>query len=139
MSLARRAPERFSAGGLGAWLPVCLRVVVVVLVVPAAALKFVDYGGQAAFFAEIGVPLPAVTVLVVGAVQLCVAAAVALGVASRLAALVMVPIMVTAMTLYAVVPSNAAVLLASLGVVALGPGKFALWDADETVLDYVPG
>jgi uncharacterized membrane protein YphA (DoxX/SURF4 family) len=138
VSVAKWVPGGVPEGGVRTWLPVCLRAVVVALVVPAAALKVVDYGGQAAFFAEIGVPAPEVTVVVVAAVQLLACAGLAVGVASRLAALVLVPIMLVAMALYAVVPSNVTVLLASLGLVVLGPGTYSVWGPAETVLDRLP-
>jgi uncharacterized membrane protein YphA (DoxX/SURF4 family) len=138
VSVAKWLPGSLADGGVRAWVPVCLRAVAVALVAPAAALKVVDYGGQASFFAEIGVPAPEITVLVVAAVQLLACTGIAVGVANRLAAFVLVPIMLTAMALYAVVPSNAAVLVASVGVVALGPGAYARWDPDETVFDRFP-
>jgi uncharacterized membrane protein YphA (DoxX/SURF4 family) len=138
MSATEWMPERVANGRVGTWLPVCLRVVAVVLVLPSAVLKVVDYGGQAAIFVEYGVPAAGVTVLVVAAVEASACLAVASGVATRFAAFVLTVVMVAAMAFYAVVPSNTAVLVASLGLVALGPGPYAVWDPEDTVFGRFP-
>lgn len=117
------------------WLPVVLRGVLAAALLPAALEKFVDYGPQAIMFAELGVPAADVTVLLVGVVELATALALAFGIASRVAALTVVPVMLVAIALVGVVPSNAVVLLASLGVVAVGPGRYAAWDPDPELLE----
>lgn len=127
MSEARSAVDQ-SGGGVRGWLPVGLRLVVALVVAPAGALKFLDYGSEVAAFASYGVPVAEWVVPVVGVVELVAAVAIALGVAPRVAALALVPVMVVAMALSAVVPSNAVVLLGCVGVVALGPGKFTVWE-----------
>jgi uncharacterized membrane protein YphA (DoxX/SURF4 family) len=139
MSVERSTTGSATGGALRAWLPVCLRAVVVAMVLPAAATKLVDYEGQAAFFAEIGVPAADVTVLVVAAVQLVAVAALLFGVATRLAALALVPVMLTAMALHAVVFSNVAVLLGSVAIAVLGPGKYARWELDGETLGRIAG
>jgi len=139
MSLEGSTAEGPGSGALREWVPVCLRAMVVIMVFPAAAMKVLDYDGQAAFFAEIGVPAAEVTVLLVAAVQLVAVAALVVGVASRLAALVLVPVMVTAMGLYAVVPSNVAVLVGSVGIVVLGSGRYARWRLDTETVARITG
>ncbi|GEM_PF-1497827 len=109
------------------WLPLALRGLVVLLLGPAAVLKFVDHSGEAANFAEWGIPAPEITVLLVGAIQLPAALMIALGIAGRLAALVVIPIMVTAMVTAGVVVTNVLVLAGCLGIVVFGTGRYTLW------------
>ena len=119
------------------WIPVLLRVVVALFLVPGGATKFVDYGGQTAFFAELGIPAPGATVLLVGVVELGAAATIATGTAGRVGALAVVPIMVTAIVLAGPVLSNVAVLVGTIGVAVLGTGRYSRWEPLEERLDGV--
>lgn len=112
------------------WLPVVLRGLVALVLTPAAVLKFVDYSAEAAAFAEYGIPAPDITVLVIGAIQLPAALMIAFGVAGRLGALVMVPIMLTAMVTAGVVPANVIVLSGCVGIVFLGTGSHSVWQPE---------
>jgi uncharacterized membrane protein YphA (DoxX/SURF4 family) len=111
--------------------------VVVLVLTPAAVLKFVDYSGQAAAFADYGIPAPEITVLLVGAVQIPAAIMIASGAAGRLGAVIVVPIMIVAMLTAGVAPSNTIVLLGCLGIVVFGTGKFTLWKPEEAVISRV--
>lgn len=126
MSVVRSASDSSAGDIVRGWLPVGLRALAVVMLLPAGAMKFLQYGARVAFFTHLGIPAASTMVVVVGVVELAAAVAFALGAASRLAALAVVPVMVTAMAVHAVAPSNVAVVLASVGIVALGPGRFAL-------------
>ena len=97
------------------WLPVVLRAVVVLFLVPGGALKFVDYAGQASFFASLGIPAAELTVIVVGLLELGAAVMIATGTAGRVGAVVVIPIMVTAIALAGPELSNVAVLVGCLG------------------------
>jgi len=137
MSGVRSAARAASGAGLREWLPVGVRLVVALVLGPAGALKFLDYGSEVTAFASYGVPAAEWVVPVIGVLELAAAAAIALGVAPRLAALVVIPVMVAAMALYAVVPSNSVVLLGCVAIVALGPGKFAVWEPEGEILERV--
>jgi uncharacterized membrane protein YphA (DoxX/SURF4 family) len=137
MSVMRSVTGAASDARVREWLPVGLRLVVAVVVGPAGVLKFLDYGSEVAAFTSYGVPAAEWVVPVVGVVELVAAAAIALGVACRFAALALVPVMVAAMALYAVVPSNAVALVGCVGVVALGAGKFAVWVPERNVANRV--
>jgi len=115
---------------MGDWLPVVLRGLVALVLTPAAVLKFVDYSAEAAAFAEYGIPAADVTVLLVGAIQLPAAAMIAFGIAGRLGALVLVPIMVTAMLTAGIVPANVVVLLGCVGIVRFGTGSYSVWQPE---------
>lgn len=135
MSATQSAVSAVVVEGLDRWFPVGFRAIAVAMLLPAAVLKFVNYESQAAFFAEIGVPAADVTVLLVGAIELLATFALAFGVAGRLAALVVVPIMVTAIVLDGVAPSNVTVLVANLAIIWLGSGTFALWEPQIPLLE----
>jgi uncharacterized membrane protein YphA (DoxX/SURF4 family) len=131
VSAVRSVSRWVSTDPLRAWGPVVLRALVVVVLGPAGVLKFLAYDAQVAAFASYGVPAADLLVVVVGVVELAATVAIALGVACRVAALVVVPVMVAAMGLYAVVPTNAAVLVACVGLAALGPGTLTLGSLDS--------
>lgn len=126
MSVVRTATD----DRISAWLPVGLRAVAVLALVPAGLMKFIDYGPQTARFVELGVPAADVMVVVVGLVELVAALGLAFGVASRSAAFVSVQVMLAAIFFVGVVPSNAIVLLTCLGIMVLGPGHYAVWDGE---------
>lgn len=115
----------------GDWLPVVLRTIVALILTPAAVLKFVDHGNEAAFFAELGIPAPELTVVVVGAIQLVAAVAIVVGFAGRVGALVVIPIMLSAIVLAGVTVTAVAVLLASVGIVVVGTGRYSVWTLDR--------
>ncbi|MEY7848727.1 DoxX family protein [Natrarchaeobius sp. A-rgal3] len=117
------------------WVPVVLRGLVALLLAPAAVLKFVDYSGQAALFAEYGIPAPETTVLLIGAIQLPLAILIALGIAGRLGALLVIPIMVTAMLTAGVEATNVVVLLGCIGIVLLGTGNYSLWEPEDELVN----
>lgn len=114
---------------------VVFRAVAALLLAPSAVLKLVDHGARAAFFAELGVPAPAVTVVLVAVVELVAAVLLATGVQARAGAVAAIPVMLVAMGLVGVVATNAAVLVACVGVVALGPGPYALRDGETDVVE----
>lgn len=134
MSTNIQHSDSITRQALSDWLPLALRGLVVVMLGPAGVLKFVDHSGEAANFAEWGIPAPEITVLLVGAIQLPAAVMIALGIAGRVGALVVIPIMITAMATAGVVVTNVLVFLACLGILALGTGRYSLWQpGDELV------
>ncbi|WP_084157064.1 aldo/keto reductase [Haladaptatus cibarius] len=112
------------------WLPLVLRVLIVLLVALPAAGKFLDYAGQVEFFTSLGIPAPQLMVLVVGTIEATSAVMLLLGIAGRVAALALVSIMLVAIVTAGANPLNLTILLASIGilsrnrpVLALGTGK----------------
>lgn len=134
MSVVRSLRASVTGDVVTQWLPVGLRAVAAVVLLPAGLVKIVRYGPQAARFAELGVPSPAATLVVVAVVELVTALALVFGAASRLAALVVVTLMVGTVAFVGVVPSNSVLLLASCGIVALGPGNYAVWTPGAELL-----
>lgn len=115
-------------------LPVACRAVAATLLLPSAVLKIVDYTGRAATFADIGVPAPGVTVLVVALLELAAGALLVTGFEGRTGALTGAGIMVVAIGFVGPVPSNIGVLVSTLGVVVLGTGRYTLGDAERDSL-----
>ncbi|MFW6321441.1 MAG: DoxX family protein [Halohasta sp.] len=114
------------------WGPLPLRVFLVVLVVPGST-KLLDYGGQVDFFADLGIPAPELLVPIVGVIELTAAVLIVAGIAGRLGAALVVPIMLVAMATAEVNALNTAVLVASLGILALGTGRYSLVSTEELV------
>lgn len=114
--------------------PVVLRVVAALLLTPSAVLKVVDYGGRAAFFAGIGVPAPGITVLLVALVELVSSALLVTGVEARAGALAALPVMIVAIALVGPTATNVAVLVACIGIVVLGPGRYTLRSVEKDLV-----
>jgi len=119
------------------WGPIPLRLFLVVLVVPGSQ-KLLSYGSQVDFFTELGIPAPEILVPVVGIIELTAAVLIVFGIAGRLGALVIVPVMLTAMATAEVNAFNTAVLLACLGILALGTGRYSL-KPDRELLESIRG
>jgi len=119
------------------WGPIPLRLFLVVLVVPGSQ-KLLSYGSQVDFFTELGIPAPEILVPVVGIIELTAAVLIVFGIAGRLGALVIVPVMLTAMATAEVNAFNTAVLLACLGILALGTGRYSL-KPDRELLEAIRG
>jgi len=119
------------------WGPIPLRGFLVVLVVPGSQ-KLLDYGSQVDFFAELGIPAPELLVPLVGVIELAAATLIMFGIAGRLGAALMVPIMLVAMATAEVNAFNTAVLVACLGILVLGTGRYSL-KTDREILDSIQG
>lgn len=107
------------------WGPLPLRLFLIALVVPGSN-KLLNYGSQVEFFTELGIPAPEIMVPFVGTLQLIAAALIGLGIAGRLGALSIVPVMIVAMATAGIDGLNTTTLLACLGIVALGTGRYTL-------------
>lgn len=116
------------------WLPVALRVVLVVLLAPPAFAKFLAYGEQVEGFAGYGIPAPGVMVIVVGVFEVLAVLAALVGAAGRLAAVPLPVIMVVAMVSAGVVANNVAVLVCAVGIVVLGTGALSVWKPEEKLV-----
>jgi len=119
------------------WGPIPLRSFLVVLVVPGSQ-KLLDYGSQVDFFADLGIPAPGLLVPLVGVIELAAATLILLGIAGRLGAALMIPIMLVAMATADVNAFNTAVLVSCLGIFVLGTGRYSL-KTDREILDSIRG
>lgn len=118
-------------------LPVAFRAVAAVLLLPSAAVKFVDYSGQTAVFADIGVPAPGITVLVVALLELVAGVLILTGIEGRAGALVTAGIMAVAIALVGLELSNIAVLVSCLGILGLGTGRYTVGEAKRDSLGQI--
>jgi len=121
------------------WGPLLFRGLVAALLVPAGATKLLNYGSSASQFAELGIPVAGAMVLFVGVVELVGGALVGVGVAGRLSAVAILPIMVVAIALTGPNVSSVAVLLGSLGIAVAGTGKLSLGEPRDQVATYLAG
>lgn len=119
------------------WGPIPLRIFLVVLVVPGSQ-KLLNYGSQVDFFAELGIPAPELLVPLVGVIELTAATLIAFGIAGRLGAALMVPVMLVAMATAEVNAFNTAVLVASLGILVVGTGRYSV-TTERELLDSIQG
>jgi len=117
------------------WIPVLLRAVVSLFLIPGSAMKFADYAGQVGFFTELGIPVPGATVLLVGLVESGAAVTIITGTAGRVGAVVVIPIMLTAIVLSGPAVSNVAVLVGRIGIALLGTGRYSLWNPFHSARD----
>lgn len=98
-----------------------LRVGIAGLLLGPGVGKFLTYGQSVQFFETLGLPLPAVLVLVVGAVELGVAVALLLDRAPRAAAVTTVPVMIVAAVTAGPTWQNVGVLVAAVVLVGIDP------------------
>lgn len=122
------------------WLPVLLRVAVVGLVARPAVSKFVSRSTSVAFFTRLGIPSPELMVLVSGVVEVLAVGLVLFGVAERLAAASLIPVMAVAIVYAGPSVSNIGVLLACVGLLVVGSddSRFLFTAADESPADERP-
>lgn len=102
------------------WGIVGLRLVVAALVAKPALSKFLTYGNSVTFFDAIGMPAPALMVVVAGIIEVGAVVLLFIGVGERLAALSLVPVMLVAMLYVGPDWKNLSVLVGALAIFALG-------------------
>lgn len=105
-----------------------LRLVVAFLVAKPALSKFLTYGNSVSFFDSLGIPYPAVMVLLAGVVEVAAVVLLVAGVGERLAALALVPVMLVAIVYSGLDWKNLAVLLGALAILALSVRASRPWD-----------
>lgn len=96
-----------------------LRVVIAGLVLVPGASKFLTYGTSVRFFGSLGLPAPGVLVPVVGALEVVAAGLLLIDRLPRLAALLVVPIMLVAVATAGASWQNLAVLAGAVVLVGL--------------------
>lgn len=109
------------------WILGGLRLVVAALVAKPALSKFLTYGNSVAFFDAIGMPAPALMVVVAGVIELGAVGLLLVGVGKRLAALSLIPVMLVAMLHVGPDWKNLSVLVGALAIVALETDADSLW------------
>lgn len=116
------------SGLIGRWLPVIFRLIAVTVTAYPAVRKFLEYSYRVEQFAMYGIPWPEVAVPLTGVIELVAIALIAVGLAGRLgAAMLVVGMIVVAVT----AGSNAfsiVVLVACAGILALGTGPYSYWN-----------
>ncbi|WP_266080422.1 DoxX family protein [Haladaptatus caseinilyticus] len=117
------------------WLPLVLRILIAATLALPATGKFLDYGGQVEFFASLGIPAPGILVLLVGVAELASVIMLLFGIAGRVAALGLIGIMLVAIIIAGANPLNLTILLASVGILALGTGPYSLWELETKSSD----
>ena len=116
------------------WLLLGVRLLILAMASKPIADKFFDYPGQVVFFESLGIPQPAIMVLVAGVVELTAALMLLLGVGARVGGLMLVPVMLVAIVTYGPSPPAIVVLLGAIAIAVFGPGRYALWRPEERLL-----
>ena len=101
------------------WVDIGLRLVLVAIVAKPALSKVVTYGSSVSFFDAIGMPAPAVMVVVAGFIELGAIALLLVGVRERLAAASLIPVMLVAMLYVGPDWKNLSVLAGAVGLLVL--------------------
>lgn len=113
-------------------LRLALRVVIAGLLLGPGVSKFFTYGQSVQFFETLGLPVPAVLVLVVGAVEIGVAVVLLLDRAPRVAALPTVPVMTVAALTAGPTWQNLGVLVAAVVLVGIDTGTDGEFGTEPT-------
>ena len=119
---------------LGQRLPIIFRVLVVTVTVYPSVRKFLEYSYRVKQFAAYGIPWPEVTVPLTGLIELVATALIAVGIAGRLGAVLLIVGMIVVGVTAGSNPFSIAVLVSSTGIVALGTGPYSYWDPTITEL-----
>lgn len=109
------------------WIHIVLRFVLVALVAKPALSKVVTYGSSVSFFDAIGIPAPAVMVIVAGVVEVGAVALLLIGVGERLAAVSLIPVVLVAILYVGPDWKNLSVLLGAMGLLVLETDFDAIW------------
>lgn len=109
------------------WVHIGLRLMLVVLVAKPALSKVVTYGSSVSFFDVIGMPAPVVMVILAGLIEVGAVALLLVGVGERLAAVVLIPVMLVAILYAGPDWKNLSVLLGPMGLLVLETDFDAIW------------
>lgn len=109
------------------WVHTGLRLVLVVLVAKPALSKVITYGSSVSFFDAIGMPAPAVMVIIAGLIEVGAVALLLVGVGERLAAVSLIPVMVVAILYVGPDWKNLSVLVGAVGILVLETDFDAVW------------
>lgn len=109
------------------WVHIGLRLVLVALVAKPALSKVVTYGGSVSFFDAIGMPAPAVMVIVAGLIEVGAVVFLLVGVGERLAAVSLIPVMLVAILYVGPDWKNLSVLFGAMGLLVLVTDFDAIW------------
>jgi uncharacterized membrane protein YphA (DoxX/SURF4 family) len=109
------------------WVHFGVRLVLVALVAKPALSKVLTYGGSVSFFDTIGMPAPAVMVIVAGLIEVGAVALLLVGIRERLAALSLIPVMLIAILYVGSDWKNLSVLLSAMVLLVLETDFAAIW------------
>ncbi|WP_306061506.1 DoxX family protein [Natronococcus wangiae] len=109
------------------WVHTGLRLILVALVAKPALSKVVTYGSSVSFFNAIGMPAPAVMVIIAGLIEVGAVVLLLVGVGERLAAVSLIPVMLVAILYVGPDWKNLSVLLGAVGLLVLETNFDAVW------------
>lgn len=109
------------------WVHIGLRLVLVALVAKPALSKVVTFGSSVSFFDAIGMPAPALMVIVAGFIEVGAVVLLLVGVGERLAAASLVPVMLVAILYVGPDWKNLSVLLGAMGLLVLVTDFDTIW------------
>lgn len=101
------------------WIHIGLRLGLVALVAKPALSKVLTYGRSVSFFDALGIPAPAILVILAGGIQVGAIVLLLVGVGERLAAISLLPVMVVAILYAGLDWKNVSVLVGAMGLLVL--------------------
>lgn len=116
------------------WIHIGLRLVLIALVAKPALSKVVTYGSSVAFFDVIGVPTPAVMVIIAGFIEVGAIVLLLVGVGERLAAASLIPVMLVAILYVGLDWKNLSVLVGALVIFVLETDFNTIWQPADRLL-----
>lgn len=122
------------AAALTGWFPVVLRICVAVIAARTVFPVLLSEPERIALFAWPGVPLPAFTALAITLVALVATAMLVLGIAGRLAALVLLLAASANVLANGLYLSNGLLLVGTIALLLLGSGALSWWRPEDAIL-----
>ena len=117
-----------------AWVLTTLRLVLAALVAKPALSKFVTYSDSVSFFDAYGIPMPEVMVIVAAVLEIIAVAMLLFGIGGRIAAVMLLPVMLVAILYVGPDWKNLIVLVGSIVILVLGTGSYSLWQPTDRLL-----
>ena len=117
-----------------AWVLTTLRLVLAALVAKPALSKFVTYSDSVSFFDAYGIPMPTVMVIVAGLLEIMAVVMLLFGIGGRIAAVLLLPVMLVAILYVGPDWKNLIVLVGSIVILVLGTGSYSLWQPTDRLL-----
>ena len=128
----RRVDSSWSLNQLTpAWILTVFRLALVALVAKPALSKFVTYSDSVAFFDAYGIPMPTVMVIVAGLLEITAIVMLLLGIGGRIAAVLLLPVMLVAILYVGPDWKNLIVLVGSIVILVFGTGPYSLWQPTD--------
>lgn len=116
------------------WLPLAFRILVVVLMIGSLSKRFLDYPAQVTYYTSLGMPLPEVSIIILGLLEAAVMILIALGVGGRALAIVALCLLGINQIFTPLAPVQVLLAVLHTSIMYLGTGVYSLWTPEDRII-----